>query len=366
MSPLNRKMTQYHRMNMNWNYNFNNGMSIPNGAHQPIKMEYNAPDEGHQENEIDESSPLSSPKPEHIKRPLNVFMVWSKMERKKFCEAHPEVHNATISQTLAARWKLMTVEEKAPFVAEAERLRQLHMEKYPHYKYQPRRKNKKNKPKKTENNDEKKGRKTQKNRNFEPTPMTENKNMQNQQWNNQNNWMGMQQQNSNVSMNPFSGFFNQQQQQQNGLMGMSMGMMVSMTPMVPMMQQNQTFDNQFFQPNLPPTADQMANSMVHNQNSMNPFYNPYTHNHFNSHQSHGMFAPGNAQFQPQMNHHRSVSNGSSFESLNSMNASPATSSSRDTPSTSYGITDEFSDINPTISFESGSENFMNTLQFNQL
>ncbi|EFP02852.1 hypothetical protein CRE_28162 [Caenorhabditis remanei] len=346
---------------MNWNNDFNNGIPFSNGAQKMIEMKHKASDDCHQENEIEESSAPSSPKPEeHIKRPLNVFMVWSKIERKKYCEAHPDVHNATISQTLAARWKLMSAEEKAPFVAEAERLRLLHMEKYPHYKYQPRRKHKK-KTVKTENIDESKNRKTQKKRPYEQMAMTENKNFQNQQWNNQN-WMGMQQTNA-VQMTPFSsGFFNQQHQQPNGMMGMGVGIMV--TAMAPMpMPQNQGFDNQFFVQSLPPAADQVTNSMVHNQNSMN-FYNPYTHNHFNQipHQSHGMCAPGNSQFQSQMNS-RSVSNGSSFGSFNSMGASPATSSSRDTPST---ITDDFSDITPTISFQSGSGDFINALQFNQL
>uniref|UniRef100_A0AC35U9X0 HMG box domain-containing protein n=1 Tax=Rhabditophanes sp. KR3021 TaxID=114890 RepID=A0AC35U9X0_9BILA len=79
----------------------------------------------------------------HIKRPMNAFMVWSQLERRKICEHQPDMHNAEISKKLGTRWRELSEGEKAPYVGEAERLRQLHMLEYPDYKYKPRKKCKK-------------------------------------------------------------------------------------------------------------------------------------------------------------------------------------------------------------------------------
>lgn len=76
----------------------------------------------------------------HIKRPMNAFMVWSQIERRKICEQQPEMHNAEISKRLGRQWKELTDSERRPFIQEAERLRLLHMQEYPDYKYRPRKK----------------------------------------------------------------------------------------------------------------------------------------------------------------------------------------------------------------------------------
>lgn len=77
-------------------------------------------------------------KADKIKRPMNAFMLWSKLRRREISKNDPTIHNAQISKLLGEEWKVLPLEEKQPFLTESQKLMVKHKRDHPNYRYKPR------------------------------------------------------------------------------------------------------------------------------------------------------------------------------------------------------------------------------------
>uniref|UniRef100_A0A1B0GH53 HMG box domain-containing protein n=1 Tax=Lutzomyia longipalpis TaxID=7200 RepID=A0A1B0GH53_LUTLO len=77
---------------------------------------------------------------DHVKRPMNAFMVYAQVARKWISKSNSNLQNSEISKRLGELWKRTPEDAKRVFIERAEELRQAHKKEHPDYKYQPRRK----------------------------------------------------------------------------------------------------------------------------------------------------------------------------------------------------------------------------------
>ena len=77
-------------------------------------------------------------KNDHVKRPLNKFMLFSKLERQKIRDENPRLNQKAISLMLGQRWKSLSLDEQHEYEKKANRLKHLHKNQFPGYTYRPR------------------------------------------------------------------------------------------------------------------------------------------------------------------------------------------------------------------------------------
>lgn len=69
-----------------------------------------------------------------MKRPLNAFMLWSKVERRRLLDQNPNLNYRDASKLLSTTWKQMNAEEKRPYMLEHKRLKVLYCQQNSQFK----------------------------------------------------------------------------------------------------------------------------------------------------------------------------------------------------------------------------------------
>ncbi|GAA6219864.1 transcription factor Sox-2-like [Lates japonicus] len=74
-----------------------------------------------------------------IKRPMNAFMVWSRIHRCALRRACPGVSLTDTSIQLGCEWSKLSIEQKRPYYEVAEQLKYMHKQLFPDYEFRPQR-----------------------------------------------------------------------------------------------------------------------------------------------------------------------------------------------------------------------------------
>ncbi|XP_067233071.1 transcription factor SOX-30-like [Chanodichthys erythropterus] len=130
--------------------------SFPKTYHQPISQAH-FPTETHQRPISEASEQINSQelnfpqtpsgaeskaaRPQNkkvsIKRPMNAFILWSKIHRRALSKANPNASHCDISVQLGLEWSRLSEEQKEPYYMEAHRIKAEHRRKYPDWVYRP-------------------------------------------------------------------------------------------------------------------------------------------------------------------------------------------------------------------------------------
>ena len=79
-------------------------------------------------------------KDEHVKRPLNCFMVYCKCELEKVKAIHPDKKQPEIRTILGKQWKALSPSEQKIYRDKSKALSDLHSAQHPDYKFRPNKK----------------------------------------------------------------------------------------------------------------------------------------------------------------------------------------------------------------------------------
>ena len=71
------------------------------------------------------------PNADRVRRPMNAFMVWARINRPLLAKSFRGNNNADISIRLGQAWNALTHVQKDPFYREAEELKKQHREEHP-------------------------------------------------------------------------------------------------------------------------------------------------------------------------------------------------------------------------------------------
>ncbi|XP_078379381.1 uncharacterized protein LOC144662450 isoform X2 [Oculina patagonica] len=72
---------------------------------------------------------------EHIRRPMNAFMIFSKRHRALVHQKHPHQDNRTVSKILGEWWYNLGAKDKQKYVDLAAQVKEAHFRAYPHWKW---------------------------------------------------------------------------------------------------------------------------------------------------------------------------------------------------------------------------------------